>query len=227
MPERESQSTPVTDPKAWLALAHPLRLRIAYELQLHQAARVTDLARALDVSPNSVSFHLRQLARFGYVEPDDAPRSDKRERWWRSTSPTGFRIEQTEQDADSAGKLLDVMRRRAHEQLDDWYDAVSVPDEEGSEPLRSSNYDLRLWLTPDQREEFLGQLGDVFATWMAVSRTAATTAATTAASTVPETAAASEYVLFGYGLPRSAYDAVRGRRVASSPPQTAEPTAGP
>jgi len=208
MPERESPIKPVTDPKAWLALAHPLRLRISFELQMREAARATDLARALDVSPNSVSFHLRQLARFGYIEPDDTPRTDGREKWWRSTSPMGFRIEQTEQDVESAGKLVEVMRRRAHEQLDEWYDAVSLPTDEGEEPLRTSNFDLHMWLTPDQREEFLGELGDVLRRWMAVSR--ATMTATTSAATEADQAA--EYVLFGYGLPRSAYDEVRSRR---------------
>lgn len=206
MPERESRTVPVTDPKAWLALAHPLRLRIIYALQMRQAARATDLAQALDVAPNSVSFHLRQLARFGYVEPDDTPRSDGRERWWRSTSPTGFRIEETEQDVEAADKLVEVMRRRAHQQLDEWYDAVSLPVAEGDEPLRTSNFDLHLWLTLAQREEFLEELGDVLKKWMALSRASTATPASPATE-----AGAAEYVLFAYGLPRSAYDEVRRR----------------
>lgn len=208
MPKRESRTRPVTDPKAWLALAHPLRLRIVYELQMREAARATDLAQTLGVRPNSVSFHLRQLARFGYVEPDDTPRPggrrDGREKWWRSTSPMGFRIEQTEQDADAAGKLVEVMRRRAHEQLEEWYDAVSLPADAWDLPLRTSNFDLHLWLTADEREEFLGELGNVLEKWMARSR-----AATSAAK---EPTQAEHYVLFGYGLPQGAYDEVRSRR---------------
>jgi DNA-binding transcriptional ArsR family regulator len=198
------RTRPVTDPKAWLALAHPLRMDILQQLQMRASARATDLARALGVAPNSVSFHLRQLARFGYVEPDDTPRSDGRERWWRSTSPDGFRIEQSEQDPEAAGQVAEVMRRRTHDQVDDWFDAIQLPDETWTEPLRTSNYDLHLSLTREARETFLDELRTVFEKWMDLSRT-------------PEPDEdREEYVMFGYGLPRSAYDEVRARRASGS-----------
>jgi DNA-binding transcriptional ArsR family regulator len=194
------RTRPVTDPKAWLALAHPLRMDILQQLQMRPSARATDLARALGVAPNSVSFHLRQLARFGYVEPDDTPRSDGRERWWRSTSPDGFRIEQTEQDPEAAGQVAEMMRRRAHDQVDDWFDAIRLPDETWAEALRTSNYDLHLSLTSEARETFLAELRAIFEKWMDLSRAAE-----------PEDDR-EEYVMFGFGLPHSAYDEVRRRR---------------
>lgn len=194
------RTRPVTDPKAWLALAHPLRLDILSQLVMRDAARATDLARALGVAPNSVSFHLRQLARFGYVEPDLSPRTDGRERWWRLTSPDGFRIEPSEQDAAAAGQLREMMRRRTHDQVDEWYDAVGLPEETWTEQPRTSNYDLHLSLTPEAREAFLGELRAVFEKWLDHSRSAG------------QGADRDEYVVFGYGLPQSAYDEVRRRR---------------
>jgi DNA-binding transcriptional ArsR family regulator len=188
----------VSEPKAWLALAHPLRLRILHHLQTRPAARATDLAQALGVAPNSMSFHLRQLARFGYVEPDDTARPDGREKWWRSTSPTGFRIEGPERDPAAASELAEVMRQRAHEQIDEWYDAVQVPEEEWDTSVRASNFDLHFALTGEEREEMLGELRTVFERWLELSRAG-------------QGDDREEYVLFGYGLPQWAYDEVRRR----------------
>lgn len=201
MAKRSSRTRAVNDPKAWRALAHPVRLRILEQLAMHDCARAADLAVALDEPPNSVSFHLRQLARFGYVEPDDAPRSDGRERWWRSTSPQGFRIDKTDQDPAAAAALVAVLRQHTHDQVDGWYDAVSLPDDARAEEPRIANFDVHLSLTADEREEFLGELGEVLERWMGRSRSASV-----------EGAERDEYVLFGHGLPQSAYDEVRRRR---------------
>lgn len=43
--------------------------------------------------PNSVSFHLRQLARYGLIEPNPEHSGDRRERWWRHASDQGFHID--------------------------------------------------------------------------------------------------------------------------------------
>lgn len=63
-----SAPTRITDPEAVLMLANPLRMRLLSELSRRGSARVTDLARHFDQPANTVSFHLRQLARFGFIE---------------------------------------------------------------------------------------------------------------------------------------------------------------
>lgn len=64
------------------ALAHPLRQRMLYHLAFAGCASATSLAQAFGESTGSTSYHLRQLARFGFVE-EDRGRSRGRERWWR------------------------------------------------------------------------------------------------------------------------------------------------
>ena len=79
----------VIDPAALKAMTHPLRLRLYYALVIARSTTATELAQSLDASVSLVSYHLRQLARYGYVEPDPDSGDDGRERWWRPTS-VGF-----------------------------------------------------------------------------------------------------------------------------------------
>ncbi len=64
------------------ALAHPLRQRILYHLAFAGPATSTSIAQAFGQSSGSTSYHLRQLARFGFVE-EIRERAHGRERWWR------------------------------------------------------------------------------------------------------------------------------------------------
>jgi DNA-binding transcriptional ArsR family regulator len=74
----------VTDVSALRALTHPLRTRILGALRLEGAATASQLARRLGESSGATSYHLRQLARFGFVE--EAPvQVSRRERVWRAT----------------------------------------------------------------------------------------------------------------------------------------------
>ena len=73
----------VDDPAALRALAHPLRLRLLATLRVDGPATASILARRLGESSGATSYHLRTLARHGFVEDDDA-RGNGRERWWRA-----------------------------------------------------------------------------------------------------------------------------------------------
>lgn len=80
MPRRE-----LTDIEAIKALAHPRRQRIGEYLLLHGPATSATVARALGLNTGATSYHLRELARHGFVE-EVPERSHGRERWWRSIS---------------------------------------------------------------------------------------------------------------------------------------------
>jgi DNA-binding transcriptional ArsR family regulator len=73
----------ISDPKAIRALAHPLRLDVLQLLGASGPATAAQCARALGTSQASCSFHLRQLAKYGFAE-DAGPGSDRRERRWRA-----------------------------------------------------------------------------------------------------------------------------------------------
>lgn len=65
------------------AMAHPLRMRLVERIGRRGTARAADLAADLDIPANSVSYHLRTLARGGVIV--DAPEAarDKRDRVWK------------------------------------------------------------------------------------------------------------------------------------------------
>jgi hypothetical protein len=74
----------VTDPRALRALAHPLRLDLVELLGTAGAATAAECGRRLGTSQANCSFHLRQLAKYGFVEEARAS-GDGRERPWQLT----------------------------------------------------------------------------------------------------------------------------------------------
>jgi DNA-binding transcriptional ArsR family regulator len=78
----------ISDPGAIRALAHAGRYAILERLQSGGPATATECAQVAGLSPSACSYHLRLLARHGFVE-EDTSRDDGRERAWRATS-TGW-----------------------------------------------------------------------------------------------------------------------------------------
>src|SRR3954453_1384634 len=86
MPPDEAPLEPavqVTDVRALRALAHPLRTRLLAHLRLNGPATASRLGRAVGESSGATSYHLRQLATYGFVEEVEG-RGSARERWWRA-----------------------------------------------------------------------------------------------------------------------------------------------
>lgn len=71
----------VVGAEALQGLAHPLRLRLLDALKERGSATASQLASALGESSGSTSYHLRQLARHGFVE-EDPEAGTGRERVW-------------------------------------------------------------------------------------------------------------------------------------------------
>jgi DNA-binding transcriptional ArsR family regulator len=71
---------PDLDVTAARALAHPLRLRLLDLLRFDGPATATMLAARVEESSGSTSYHLRQLARHGFIE--EVVKGAGRERWW-------------------------------------------------------------------------------------------------------------------------------------------------
>ena len=61
----------LTDPGAVRALAHPGRYAILERLQLQGPATATECAQVAGLTPSACSYHLRLLARHGFVEEAD------------------------------------------------------------------------------------------------------------------------------------------------------------
>ncbi|WP_374386908.1 ArsR/SmtB family transcription factor [Streptomyces sp. D2-8] len=81
----ENEKTPVRqlDARSLRGLAHPLRMQLLDALRFGGPATASQLAAKLGESSGATSYHLRQLAEYGFVE--DAPEHGKgRERWWKA-----------------------------------------------------------------------------------------------------------------------------------------------
>ncbi|MFD9904926.1 ArsR/SmtB family transcription factor [Streptomyces sp. NPDC059063] len=65
------------------ALAQPRRQQMLQHLTLHGPATSATLARALGLNTGATSYHLRELARYGFVEETESA-GHGRERWWRA-----------------------------------------------------------------------------------------------------------------------------------------------
>lgn len=97
----EEKSYAVTDPATLRALAHPLRQRIMWELAAREHLRAADLAKITGEPANSVSFHLRSLARAGLIEENPERARDSRDRVWGMAHPAGIYFPQTELTANA------------------------------------------------------------------------------------------------------------------------------
>ena len=110
MPTHRSDSG-TDNVRAVRALAHPLRLRLLDELRFGGPATATLLAHRVGESSGATSYHLRQLARHGYVEEAE-PRGG-RERWWRYRERQVV-VPQGGDPGDSRTLLAELLSREAH-----------------------------------------------------------------------------------------------------------------
>jgi DNA-binding transcriptional ArsR family regulator len=180
------------DGPALKALAHPLRMRIVAALRHHGPATATTLAERLGESSGATSYHLRSLARAGFVT-EVADRGTARERWWRAAQDvTSWQAEQFLDDPDeraAAQWFSGYLARQAMEWIDGWVRAREHADPEWIAAADQS--DLLLHMTPGQVRLMLGEIHDV----VARHREAAT------ADAGPDTADARPVRLLVYALP--------------------------
>lgn len=73
----------ISDPRVLRAVAHPLRVRLLGLLRSDGPATASELGRTVGESSGSTSYHLRELAKYGFIE-EDPERRDGRERRWRA-----------------------------------------------------------------------------------------------------------------------------------------------
>lgn len=92
----------VVDLESLKALAHPLRVRLIDTLSTYGPATATGLADRLGESSGATSYHLRQLAKHGFVREVEG-RGTGRERWWERT-PGGLTMTTPELMESPAGR---------------------------------------------------------------------------------------------------------------------------
>ena len=101
------------------ALSNPIRREILTMLEMRRNARGTDLAEALNIPSNKVSFHLRVLAEAGLIEEAPELARDRRDRVWRAVD-TPFDLGQagqTEENIALSNALMEVFADEHRELL--------------------------------------------------------------------------------------------------------------
>ncbi|GIF73249.1 helix-turn-helix domain-containing protein [Asanoa siamensis] len=93
------------------ALAHPTRIALMEALRLHETLTATEASALIGETPTNCAFHLRALARFGFVEEVGA--GPGRRRPWRALDvPLAFSdVQGDEQSTAAARALSDVLIR--------------------------------------------------------------------------------------------------------------------
>lgn len=69
-------------------------------------ATATECAPVAALSPSACSYHLRQLARYGFVEQDHAAAANNRERPWRAVVSSTTIQDLDDPFAEMAARLL-------------------------------------------------------------------------------------------------------------------------
>jgi DNA-binding transcriptional ArsR family regulator len=137
-----TQRTVLRDPAALRALAHPVRLALLEHLtQTPDGATATECATVVGLSPSATSYHVRALAKAGFIR--EAPsRGDGRERVWQailvrydlSSEPDASAEQVAAEDAlietllarqnDKVRRVVSAVRQGPRE----WYEASIVGD---------------------------------------------------------------------------------------------------
>jgi hypothetical protein len=166
--------TRISDPKAVLAVTHPLRMRLLGELSRRGTARVVDLAGAVGEPANSVSFHLRQLAKYGLIEENPERAANGRERWWRLTSDRGFEIDLDAMLRHDGGEAAAVTVRRGaeahvlalHRAVLRTPDATDAP----GDPRRTISDDFAVRLSDTELQQMRREVAELLDRWTDTSR---------------------------------------------------------
>jgi DNA-binding transcriptional ArsR family regulator len=164
-----SRSQAVHDPKMLRAIAHPVRNRILTELNATGPMRAADLARELDLPANQMSFHLRQLAKYGLVEEDPEAARDKRDRVWRPTSPDGVSVNLTDMEKVPGGKAASAVFRQHAASWGHLVIDTAYGDDRDPGILRTVNENA-VRLTKDEAIELAGELDEVVTRWTEKTR---------------------------------------------------------
>ena len=142
-------------------MAHPVRLKILEQLATRGAATATELAERLGESPANCSWHLRQLAGYGFIEEAEGGRG--RQRPWRLVFQA-TRVPEAPQDepelAAASDTLMDVLLAREAEVLRTWLTTRHL----APESWREASFATFSWdyLTVEELAAFKRELWQLF-----------------------------------------------------------------
>jgi hypothetical protein len=150
----------LTDPKAIRAMAHPLRWALLEALGQAGTLTATQASEMLGESPANCAFHLRTLAKYGFVEEAGGGRG--RERPWRQTvNRVSWSTRRDDPQASHAAEALDqvLMDRLLTRVRRSLTSRASWPEAFGDEMGGSTS---RLYVTPEEARELYAEMEKTF-----------------------------------------------------------------
>jgi hypothetical protein len=151
----------ITDPTVMRALAHPVRMGLIELFGVRETLTATQASEALGESPANCAFHLRTLAKYGFVEEAGGGRG--RERPWKATAKS-IRISlraadlESEQAQVAAGALEQVWHDRWYARVRDAF-AIRAWSPEWEEASGSSQ--ILTFLTPEELRAVRDEIGAI------------------------------------------------------------------
>jgi DNA-binding transcriptional ArsR family regulator len=146
----------ISDARTLKALAHPVRVALIEALVLGGPMTATQVGEQIGESPTTCSFHLRQLAKYGFVE--EAGGGKGRARPWRITS-IGFSIAipEDQPEAELAGSAVArIFRERQLDRYRTWLETKASYPPQWRKAAFDSDYIL--YLTPEELEQLTAEL---------------------------------------------------------------------
>jgi DNA-binding transcriptional ArsR family regulator len=137
--EERPEPRKLTDARTLRALAHPVRIALYEELAYGGAMTATELGERIGETPTTCSFHLRQLAKYGFVE--EAGGGKGRARPWRLTSLGWYIPAAHDSETQIAGDLvIRLSRERALARYQRWQETKAGYPREWREAADDSEY---------------------------------------------------------------------------------------
>jgi predicted ArsR family transcriptional regulator len=118
LPSENDEHEPmrITDPTVMRALAHPVRMALIELFGVHDTLTATQASEALGESPANCAFHLRTLAKYGFVEEAGGGRG--RERPWKASKKSlRIRLSSSELDSEQAQVAAGALEQVWHDRL--------------------------------------------------------------------------------------------------------------
>jgi DNA-binding transcriptional ArsR family regulator len=133
----------LSDPKLLRALAHPVRLRILAYLRSRESATATEVAEQIEESVASASYHLRILAKYGFIAP--AERRGREKPWKAVQVSTALTTsELSPANKARANAMARAGRQSFFEQLERWADQTDSNPREWQNAAFGIGYGMRL-----------------------------------------------------------------------------------
>jgi DNA-binding transcriptional ArsR family regulator len=144
-------------------VAHPIRLRLLGILREDGPSTATKLAERIGQSSGVTSYHLRQLAQFGFIE-EAAEQGGGRERWWKAAHrSTSLEAEQVREAPVEAEAYMRAIANAYAERMDRWLGELPVIPKEWDEGATLSDFGLRL--TAAEAADLINKISELITTY--------------------------------------------------------------